>query len=277
MTTHLDEQQLIDYCAGETAGRGALEEHLRECAECHARQKTLERVLALGAALPVPEPEATYESRLWRTLRPQLAPHAASAPPRDEQRAGLSSLLAAWGGSWFSYRRLLALGAVAALVLIAFLAGRYSLRPGIPVAPAAAQVTPMVRERILLVAVGDHLDRAQSILLEISNTEPPVGAGGVAVDISREQQRAEQLLTANRLYRQTANQTGDAAVASVLDELEPFLAEIANGPGQLPAADLEELRRRIAARGLLLKVRVLDSEVRGREQTGASGQAQGKS
>ena len=277
MTNHLDERQLIDYCAGETAGRVALEAHLRECAECRGRQQTLERVLALAVALPVPEPEAAYESRVWRALRPQLDPQAASARRRAEHREELSTLFATWGGSWFSYRRLMALGAVAALVLIAFLAGRYSLRPGMPAVPTAAQVTPKVRERILLVAVGDHLDRAQSILLEISNTEPPSGAGGAAVDISREQQRAEQLLTANRLYRQTASQTGDAAVASVLDDLEPLLVEIANGPGQLPAADLEELRRRIAARGLLLKVRVLDSEVRGREQTGASGHAQGKS
>ena len=277
MTNHLDERQLIDYCAGETPGRSAMEEHLRECVECRARKQMLERVLALAAALPVPEPEISYESRLWGLLRPQLAPQAAGCRSRSEHRGGLSSLLAAWSGSWFSYRRLAAVGAVAALVLVAFLAGRYSLRSGIPAAPTAAQVTPQVRERILLVAVGDHLDRAQSILLEISNTEPPAGAGSVAVDISREQQRAEQLLTANRLYRQTANQTGDAAVASVLDELEPFLAEIANGPGQLPAADLEELRRRIAARGLLLKVRVLDSEVHGREQTASSGQGQGKS
>ena len=209
--------------------------------------------------MPVPEPHPAYESRLWRTLRPQLEPRRGRASWRE----------------WLTVRRLVPAGAVAALVLAAYFAGRYAPRPGVPVQPAAAQVRPQVRERILLVAVGDHLDRAQSVLLEISNAEP--GAGNAApVDISREQQRAEQLLTANRLYRQTAGQTGDTAVASVLEELEPLLAEIANSPGQVPASDLEELRRRIAARGLLLKVRVLGSTVREREsRAGGSAPAAG--
>jgi hypothetical protein len=118
------------------------------------------------------------------------------------------------------------------------------------------------RERVLLVAVGDHLDRAQMVLLEISNAEPE----GKETDISHEQQRAEQLLTANRLYRQTAQHTGDAAVSSVLDELEPVLMEIAHSPSNVSKPELEELRKHIEARGLLLKVRVLDSTVRQKEK-----------
>ena len=283
MTSHLNDEQLLDYCAAaasapddlegrrgtaepcppsarEVEDYAALEQHLRDCPECRARCQSLRQVLALAAALPVPEPDAAYESRVWRRIRPQLAPRAQRMNWRE----------------WFTIRRLVSAGAVAALILAAFLAGRYSPRPGSPEPPASSAVTPQVRERILLVAVGDHLDRAQSVLLEISNTEPVSGAGSAPVDISREQQRAEQLLTANRLYRQTAGQTGDAAVASVLEQLEPLLAEIANSPGQVPATDLEELRRRIAARGLLLKVRVLGSAVRERQQTPAP-PAQGKS
>jgi hypothetical protein len=127
-------------------------------------------------------------------------------------------------------------------------------------------VNPQVRERILLVAVGDHLDRAQSVLLEISNAEAISGSGGKAVDISREQKRAEELLGANRLYRQTAQRTGDAPVADVLGELEPLLVELANSPSEVTASELEALRKRIESLGLLLKVRVLSSNVREREK-----------
>ena len=125
-----------------------------------------------------------------------------------------------------------------------------------------------MRERILLVAVGDHLDSAQSILLEISNAEAD-GSGNSKnkeVDISQQQQRAEDLVSSNRLYRQTALKTGDTMVASVLDDLEPILLEIAHSPSKVSAAQLDELQQGIEARGLLLKVRVLDSTVRNRQK-----------
>lgn len=259
-TPHMTEEQLMDYCGGETAGREAVESHLRACPECAARCQSLRQVLALAASLPLPEPDVAFESRMWRGIRPQLEPRVARAGWRE----------------WFAVRRLVAVGAVAGLVLAAFVAGRYfPTNTGVAPAPVA-QVTPQVRERILLVAVGDHLDRAQSILLEISNAEP-AAAGSATVDFSREQQRAQQLLAANRIYRQTAGQTGDAAVAGFLDELEPLLVEIANSPGQVAPGELAELRRRIAARGLLLKVRVVGSAVRERQQPAAPAPAQGKS
>jgi hypothetical protein len=261
---HITEEQLVEYCGGETADRGAIEAHLRECAECRAQCESLRQVLTLAAAMPVPEPETAFEARLWRRIRPELAPRKQRIDWRE----------------WFTVRRLVPVGALATMILAAFLAGRYTspTQPGgQPVAQPAAQNTAQVRERILLVAVGDHLDRAQSILLEISNAEPAAGGPTAAVDISREQQRAQELLGANRLYRQTAGQTGNAGVASVLGELEPLLVEIANSPGQVSSSDLDELRRRISARGLLLKVRVLGSTVRERQQpavtTGPSGQS----
>ncbi len=61
--------------------------------------------------------------------------------------------------------------------------------------------------------------------MEISNAEPD-GLGSKesnAVDISQQQERAQEMLVSNRLYRQTAEHAGDNAVASVLDELEPVL------------------------------------------------------
>jgi len=262
---HIDEERLIAYADGDAAVADEIVRHLDECAECRTRYESLRRVVATAAAMAVPEPDAAFESRMWARVRPDLQPKKSGLNWRD----------------WFAPRRLAFAGGMASLVLAAFLAGRLS-RPSLPTpsgstgnaGPSEANsAVPQVRERILLVAVGDHLDRAQSVLIEISNADPGAGAAAKAVDISREQQRAQDLLAANRLYRQTAQRTGDASVAGFLGELEPLLVEIANSPDKVSGADLEELQRRIAARGLLLKVRVLSSNVRERERAAVPGAA----
>jgi hypothetical protein len=266
---HLDEQQLLEYRYGDATDTSAVEQHLRECAECRKSYEALKQVLAFVDALPVADPGANYETRLWRSISPKL------------ERPGID--WSAWT-AWLSPKRLIPIGAVAALVVTAFLAGRYyraqPITPGggqsasvQPTGPAPGQSAEnknqgQARERILLVAVGDHLDSAQSILLEISNAEAD-GSGNSKnkeVDISQQQQRAEDLVSSNRLYRQTALKTGDTMVASVLDDLEPILLEIAHSPSKVSAAQLDELQQGIEARGLLLKVRVLDSTVRNRQK-----------
>ncbi|HET9400846.1 MAG TPA: hypothetical protein VFO34_07835 [Candidatus Acidoferrales bacterium] len=253
---HLNEQQLVEYRYGDVADAkeaSTIERHLHDCAECQANFAALKRVLETVDAVPVPEPDPGYETRVWNRLRPEMA-----QPARASWR------------EWFTVRRLVPVASVAALIAVAFIAGRLSMHaPANPPlssgsiatstsAPNAAQP----RERVLLVAVGDHLDRTQMVLMEISNAQPE----GRETNISREQQRAEELLTANRLYRQTAMHTGDAAVSTVLDELEPVLLEIAHSPSSVSKAELDELQKHIEDRGLLLKVRVLDSTVRQKER-----------
>jgi len=86
------------------------------------------------------------------------------------------------------------------------------------------------------------------------------------VDMSLEQSRAEQLVAANRLYRQTAASTGDAALASVLDDLERVLVDIAASPKTMTQDELDSVRRRIESKELLFKVRVMASQVRARQR-----------
>jgi hypothetical protein len=260
---HLNEQELVEYRYADATERAEAALHLHECAECRAAYEKLERVLAAVDALPVAEPAADYETQLWRKLAPQLA----------ARKRGID--WNAWRG-WLAPRRLVPIGAVAMLILGAFLAGRYLHKQdnGGNVAVNKAQpATQQIRERILLVAVGDHLDRAQTVLLEISNAETD-GTGKSAkhgeLDISQEQQRAESLLAANRIYRQTAEHSGDNTVANVLDELEPLLMDIVHSPSKVSAMELAELQKRIDDQGLLLKVRVLDSSVREKAKTPAT-------
>jgi hypothetical protein len=123
---------------------------------------------------------------------------------------------------------------------------------------------PVARERVLLVAVGQHLERSRMVLVELSNAP-----GGGPATIRSEQQWAASLVAENRLYRQAAQHAGDAAVVGVLDELERVLAEVANGPEVLTSRQLEELRGRIEARGLIFKVKVVEGHVRARTRRAA--------
>jgi hypothetical protein len=157
-------------------------------------------------------------------------------------------------------------GGIAALLVAAFLAGRVS-RPAPPSATPAAVEADDVGGRVLVVAVVDHLDRSQMVLIELMNADLETGTP----DIGLEQSRARELVAGSRLYRRSAVQAGDDNTGEVLDELERVLLEIANLPQGASKEDIEAMRTRIAARGLLFRVRVVHSEMRERERQTIAG------
>jgi hypothetical protein len=133
-----------------------------------------------------------------------------------------------------------------------FIASRFTAR-----APANELArTGQIRERILLVALSDHLEQSQVLLLEVVNR----GDGSASPLASLERERAGELLQASRLYRQTAYQVGEVAAADVLEELERILLDVSQGPESLQAR--EGLRSRIEERDMLFKLRVLGSTVK---------------
>ena len=254
--THPKEEELIAYHHGEAAGRETIATHLGDCPECQAELARIDALLAALISIPVPEPGEDYGQRVWRQIAPRL----------PEKRAHWWDFFfrEAQGITFFAPRRWAAAGAIAALVLAAFIAGRISkpVGPGTPVAVD----TGKVRERILIMAVGEHLGRSEMVLVELANSEPQ--RAGQQVNISGEQRRAEDLLEENRLYRQTALEQGDTALAGVLDELERTLLDVAHSPQQVSAAQLENIRQRIEARGILFKVRVVGKELQQRGESG---------
>jgi hypothetical protein len=250
---HLSEEQLIAYQDGESSGREAAAAHINSCAECKAELNRLAEMLAAYQALPVPDPGEEYGRRVWQQIAPRLA----------EKRSR-------WWRVFLEPRRLTAAGLVAALLLVAFLAGRVSKRVD---HGDAALTAEQVRQRVLLLAVGEHLGRSEMVLMEIANAEPE-GAGVKQVNLSSQRRRAEELLDENRLYRQTALQEGDTGIANVLDELERVLLDVAHSPGNVTPAQFKSIRQRIDDDGLLFKVRVLTNEIERRENIGKKGPAE---
>jgi len=247
---HLSEEQIVLHYYGDAEEASEIERHLAACMGCRAEFARVQSMLQQIEPLEVPEPAAGFEEKTWLNLRDRL----------PEKRGFLQRLLQG--------RQKWALaGAMAVLLAAAFLAGRFWPRSGQPVAQQSpAQVNP---QRVVLVAVGDHLERSQMLLVEIMNAD----AKG-PINFSSEQAEARELLDSNHLFRVSSQQAGDPQVARLLDQLGRVLAEIANGPADVSPEDLQQVRHTIESEGLLFKVRVVGSEVNSRarrpELSGAS-------
>src|SRR6476469_7715804 len=141
MKQHLEDDDLILHFYGETGT--AAEPHLSDCGECRTRYQSLQRVLNSAESEPVPHRSSEYENDIWNKLAPKLG-----------HRKG-------WSG-WLSPRRWVPVLAGAAWLVAVFFAGRYTSSAPKTIATAPSQV----RERVLLVAVGDHLERSGMLLIE---------------------------------------------------------------------------------------------------------------
>ncbi len=253
-SSHPGEEQLALFLYGDADESAGIASHLEACGSCRAELAALERTLALADRHRVPGRDEAYGGVVWARVQQQLH--------REPPRTWMASL---------TPRRLLLAGGLAVLLVAAFIAGRYSRSPqpaqvahGGPAAtppPVKDASSGQVRDRVLLVAVGDHLERSQMILVELMNR--PVDG---SVDISGTQEWARDLVPTNRLIRQTADEAGEPVVADVLGDLERVLVEIANSPSPLSGAEFERVRERIESQGLVFKIRVLDSQVRERER-----------
>ena len=252
MTGHLTDDERVLHRFGETAraDRARIEQHLTGCQDCRSAQETLCEVLRAVETAPPVEPRPGFERDVWARLEPQL----------DAPRANLRA--------WFGMPQWVLAGGLAALIVAAFVAGRFSgaALPGAPVAPgppapseARERIEP---DRVLRAAVGDYLDRSQMMLVEMLNADPDEPG-----QFGADQARAEDLVAASRLYRQSAAQSGDAAVTGILDDLERVLIEIANAPPDATSKEVNGLKGRIAAQDLLFRVRVVATEMRRRTES----------
>jgi len=229
--------------------RAEVDIHLATCDRCRKDAEELRRVLQSAAIDDVPERASDYGARVWARLEPRLPAPAARRL------------------NWGDTRPWLAAAAVALLAVSAFVAGRWSGpradSSSNPETPLAASIRPQsIRERVVLAAVGDHVERAERGLVELAHA-----SGRGTVDITAEQAWARRLLEANRLYRQSLQDASSPALADLLGELEPILLELVNSPGRLTEAEVRALQSRIEERSLVFKLRVTGAQMRARQRT----------
>lgn len=250
---HLTDDQLVLHHYGEDTDEEQREAgvHLAQCAECREALDRLRHVLGMVTADSDPQAPEGFERVMWARVQP----HIEGRPSQG-----------GWA-SWLGLRGLALAGGLAALVIAAFVAGRWSGAPGVAPPPESVATAPAGTagdarpEGVLLVAMGDHLDRSQMVIVELLNADDADPGS-----LSAERERAADLVAANRLIRQSAEQAGESALADVLDDLERVLIEIANGSGDASSEELQLLKARIEQRGILFRMRVVGAEVRERER-----------
>jgi len=242
---HLADDALVLYHYHDGDDLETAKRHLASCAECRSRLDAIEEMLKLVVTPSLPERGPGYGSEVWNRIRADL--------PELTKRQQ----------SWLTMPRWAWAGVVAVLLVVVFLMGRYSSQRESPKNVATnsnfttESPSQQVRERVLLLAVGDHLDRSQMLLVELTHASGPG-----EIDISREQQRAIELTDANRLYRTTAQQVGDTSIVTLLDELERVLLQVGHQPSSITAGELKKIQDSIQSQGILFKVRVVRTNVR---------------
>jgi hypothetical protein len=233
---HLTEEQLVAHYYGDADAPVTARGHLIECRDCSSQFEMMRRVLELVKDAPVPDRGEDYGTEVWNRLRWKLG---------SERRRN----------RWFS------VAAAAAMFAFAFYAG-FLWRGGRSsvIAPAGttapnlqAGASTEATDRLVLVVVGDHLDASERVLLEVANADP-------RSEVTIQGDRTSDLVSANRIYRQTAAQRGDERVATLLADLEPILIELSNAGTKLEGKKLAEIQKRIESKGLLFKVRVMGAQ-----------------
>jgi len=248
---HASEEELIAHYYGcEEPGAGIVD-HLAVCAACRADLEALKRDLVVAGELSAPDPGPGYESALWSRLaeaEPALAPSGAKALLGGKPLQG-------WR-AWFRPRQLGLAGALAALVLAAFLAGRYSNGVEAPERATVRGPGKAAQERILAAALDTHLANSERMLLDVVNGDVE------SADWSLQRERAVTLVDSNRLYRMTAERQGQLALAAVLDDLERVLIELSHAPVGGSESQFTPLRERITDQELVFKLRILQLRLR---------------
>jgi hypothetical protein len=244
-----DDLVLLYYGDIDAAEEAALTAHVDACALCQPVWQEIRVALRAVDAAAVPEPPADFERVMWARVQGELDGIAAAQT------------------SWWAPRHWVPAGAFAVMLMAVFVLGR--MGPGVvpggtpgnsPAHATAAAASQS--ERALLVAMGDHLERSELLLVEVMNapTEDVIRAGF-------EPETADDLLWSSRLYRQTATHTGNVQLAAMLEDLEAVLVEVARSPRALKRQDLNALRSQIKQDDLIFKVRVVTGEVRERQKT----------
>jgi len=235
---HLGEEDLIALYYGEPPNDSDARRHLGLCRACSAAYAELKQDLEGIQPAAVPQRGAEYGEQVWQALAPALTPY-------DRPEHG-------WR-TWMHWRPVGLAAACALLVALAFVGGRVWERHT-KTDKVAGNAGPQATQRVVLVVLTDHLDRTERLLVALQHAD-----AGDDAENSELQSQARELLASNRLYRASASEAGDPALAGALDRVERVLAEVANDPS-LSAADLDRVRKEMNTEGILFEIRVLLSK-----------------
>jgi hypothetical protein len=123
-------------------------------------------------------------------------------------------------------------------------------KPGEQFATNTERVRPADAETMTAM----HLEKSETLLRSFRNLR--VSEPGAAMEVSYERQRAQQLVYQNMMLRREADAAGDVEVASLLENLEPILLDIANLPDDADEADVQIIKDRVERKNIVGQLQV---------------------
>ncbi len=252
---HLNEEELIEHYYrkeknqrffGDDREREVAAEHIAECGQCGASYNALQADLSDLVAFDPPHRDPEYGRRVWESI-------AGSLPERPQRRQ-LWMSRALWRGLAYTC-------AAGVLLAATFYAGRmweHSQTPVTSTRPTASTPAP---KGVVVVVLGDHLERTERLLVELKHTD--VDDADMLLPLRDE---ARNLLPANRICLREAEKSDDPELEQALGALNRVLTDLAGQPRGLDPAEVTRLQKEMNADGLLFEVRVLRSRIPPTEQ-----------
>jgi hypothetical protein len=233
---HFTEEEMIAHYYSEGFSKAEAERHLQACPQCAQAYADLSKLLGSMPASDLPLRDSEYGAQVWQSIQRSLQPYE----PKQKRR--------------FYWPRFAYAAACLLFLAGAFRAGRmWEHAHSKPLVAGAEQQT---KQRVVLFVLDSHLDRSERLLVQLNH------AGGEADDVDfRLQAEAQQLLSDNQLYRQSAAQANDPLLNAALDHLERVLVEVANSGSELTSRDIASIQKEMNTPGLLFQIRVLRARV----------------
>ncbi|HEU4714153.1 MAG TPA: zf-HC2 domain-containing protein [Pyrinomonadaceae bacterium] len=99
-----------------------------------------------------------------------------------------------------------------------------------------------------------HFEKAETLLRAFRNVR--LNEPGTRAEVAYERKRARQLVYQNMILRREADIAGDVQIASLLENLEPILLDIANLPDKPASDDVRVIRERVERKNIVALLQV---------------------
>ena len=117
-----------------------------------------------------------------------------------------------------------------------------------------ASIPEKVRSADAETMTAMHFEKSETLLRAFRNVR--LNEPGTAAEVSYERKRAQQLVYQNMMLRREADASGDVQIASLLENLEPILLDIANLPDKPDADAVRTIRERVERKNIVALLRV---------------------
>ena len=99
-----------------------------------------------------------------------------------------------------------------------------------------------------------HFEKAETLLRAFRNVQ--LDDPDAANEVDYERKRAKQLVYQNMVLRREADASGDVQIASLLENLEPILLDIANLPAKPDEVAVRVIRDRVERKNIVALLQI---------------------